>query len=181
MHQQERIRLIAEILEQNGFVTVKHLTEQLHYSTATINRDLNKMQSQGILRRSFGGAELVAEKRVPLHFRYSQMRPVKNKIGKKAAGLIQNGDTVFIDCSTTAQCIGKYITDRKDLKVGDLVFFNTVDDGASDLCDHVGIYIGDNEFIHASSAAGKVTISSLGTSSSSYYYRTFSWGRRIIN
>jgi len=73
------------------------------------------------------------------------------------------------------------ITDRKDLKVGDLVFFNTVDDGASDLCDHVGIYIGDNEFIHASSAAGKVTISSLGTSSSSYYYRTFSWGRRIIN
>lgn len=117
MHQQERIRLIAEILEQNGFVTVKHLTEQLHYSTATINRDLNKMQSQGILRRSFGGAELVAEKRVPLHFRYSQMRPVKNKIGKKAAGLIQNGDTVFIDCSTTAQCIGKYITDRKDLTV----------------------------------------------------------------
>lgn len=73
------------------------------------------------------------------------------------------------------------ITNRKDLKLGDLVFFNTVDDGASDLCDHVGIYIGNNEFIHASSAAGKVTVSSLGTSSSSYYYRTFSWGRRIIN
>lgn len=73
------------------------------------------------------------------------------------------------------------ITDRKDLKAGDLVFFNTVDDGANDLCDHVGIYIGNNEFIHASSAAGEVTTSSLGKDSSSYYYRTFSWGRRIIN
>lgn len=72
------------------------------------------------------------------------------------------------------------ITNRKDLKVGDLVFFNTVDDGDDDLCDHVGIYLGNNEFIHASSAKGEVTISSLGKSNSDYYYRTFSWGKRII-
>ena len=73
------------------------------------------------------------------------------------------------------------IASRSDLKVGDLVFFNTVDDGATDLCDHVGIYLGSNQFIHASSAKGEVTISSLGSSSSDYYYRTFSWGKRIIS
>ena len=71
------------------------------------------------------------------------------------------------------------ITSRSSLKVGDLVFFNTVTDD-DDLCDHVGIYLGSNQFIHASSAKGQVTISSLGSSSSDYYYRTFSWGRRII-
>ena len=72
------------------------------------------------------------------------------------------------------------ITSRSSLKVGDLVFFNTVSDD-DDLCDHVGIYLGGNQFIHASSAKGEVTISSLGSSSSDYYYRTYSWGRRIIS
>ena len=45
------------------------------------------------------------------------MRTVKNEIGKKAAEFIKNGDTVFVDCSTTAQYIGKYITERKGLTV----------------------------------------------------------------
>ena len=70
------------------------------------------------------------------------------------------------------------ITNIVDLKAGDVLFFNTVDD--NDLSDHAGIYLGNNQFIHASSAGGKVIISSLGTNSSSYYYRTYSWGRRII-
>ena len=70
------------------------------------------------------------------------------------------------------------ITNKADLKVGDILFFNTVDD--DDLCDHAGIYLGNNEFIHASSGGGMVMISNLGTDSSSYYYRTYSWARRII-
>ena len=61
------------------------------------------------------------------------------------------------------------------LKRGDLVCFDTVSD--DDLCDHVGIYLGSGYFLHASSAAKKVILSSL---SSGYYRRTFSWGRRIF-
>lgn len=61
-----------------------------------------------------------------------------------------------------------------DLKRGDMVCFDTVSD--SDVCDHTGIYLGSGYFIHASSAAKKVILSSL---SSGYYKRTFSWGRRI--
>lgn len=86
-----------------------------------------------------------------------------------------------VSLSRTAQKQGyesKYekISSTSSLKRGDLVFFNT-NDSDSDLCDHVGIYLGSREFIHASSAAGKVIISSL---SSGYYNRTFSWGRRIF-
>lgn len=62
-----------------------------------------------------------------------------------------------------------------DLKRGDLVCFDTIED--SDLCDHVGIYLGGGCFIHASSSAKKVIVSSL---KSGYYNRTFSWGRRIF-
>ena len=68
------------------------------------------------------------------------------------------------------------VSEISDLKVGDLVFFNTNSDDA-DLCDHVGIYLGSGSFIHASSAGGKVITSSLN---SGYYNRTYSWGRRVL-
>lgn len=62
------------------------------------------------------------------------------------------------------------------LKRGDLVCFNTVDD--SDLCDHVGIYLGKGYFLHASSVAKKVIVSQL---KSGYYNRVFSWGLRVFS
>ena len=62
-----------------------------------------------------------------------------------------------------------------NLKRADLVCFDTVSD--DDLSDHVGIYLGSGYFLHASSAAKKVILSSL---SSGYYKRTFSWGLRIF-
>lgn len=67
------------------------------------------------------------------------------------------------------------ISSISSLRRGDLVFFNTISDG--DQCDHVGIYLGKNYFIHASSGAGKVVVSNLA---SGYYNRVFSWGRRIL-
>lgn len=67
------------------------------------------------------------------------------------------------------------ISSISSLKRGDLIFFNTISD--SDLCDHVGIYLGGNCFIHASSGGHKVVVSSVA---SGYYNRVFSWGRRII-
>ena len=67
------------------------------------------------------------------------------------------------------------ISEISKLKRGDLVFFNTITD--SDLCDHVGIYLGGYCFIHASSGGKKVVVSSLA---SGYYNRVFSWGRRIM-
>ena len=65
---------------------------------------------------------------------------------------------------------------RSELKMGDIVCFNTISD--NDLCDHVGIYISDGNFIHASSGGGCVMISNLD---SGYYNRVFSWGRRILS
>ena len=117
MHQKERIKVITDLLQKHGYVTVQFLTEELHYSSATINRDLNAMQAQKLVKRSYGGVELIKSHTVPLLFRYNKMRPAKNKIGKKAAEWIQDGDTIFIDSSTTAQYIGKFITDRKNLTV----------------------------------------------------------------
>ena len=69
----------------------------------------------------------------------------------------------------------------ENLKRGDIVFFNTISD--SDLSDHAGIYLGNGYFIHASTGSSKkVVISEISTKSGSdYYYRNFSWGRRVLN
>lgn len=68
--------------------------------------------------------------------------------------------------------IGKPVS-RAELKPGDLVFFHTTRSGIS----HVGIYKGNNEFIHASSGKGHVTISKL----EGYYDRRFVTARRVRN
>ena len=61
---------------------------------------------------------------------------------------------------------------KSDLQPGDLVFFNDPARNAGKACSHVGIYIGDNQFIHSSSSrSGGVIISSLGESYYSTYYK----------
>ena len=70
---------------------------------------------------------------------------------------------------------GTKIESLSSMQRGDIVCMNTVSD--SDLSDHVGIYLGNNKMIHASSGAGEVIISDLG---SGYYNRVFSWGRRVL-
>ena len=61
---------------------------------------------------------------------------------------------------------------KSNLQKGDLIFFQTGSNGIS----HVGMYIGNDQFIHASSSNG-VTISSL---SSSYWIRTYYGARRVL-
>lgn len=62
--------------------------------------------------------------------------------------------------------------DPKDLRPGDLVFYNTLRRGFS----HVGIYLGDNKFVHAPSAGGEVRIESMDIG---YWRSRFNGARRI--
>ena len=62
--------------------------------------------------------------------------------------------------------------DRKDVKAGDLVFFETISRGAS----HVGLAIGGDEFVHAPSSRGVVRIEKL---TSSYWASRFVGARRV--
>jgi N-acetylmuramoyl-L-alanine amidase len=67
--------------------------------------------------------------------------------------------------------------DRSDLKPGDLVFFDT--NGGKNAINHVGIYIGDGKFIHASSGSGTkcVTISDM---TEGFYNNCYMRSRRYI-
>lgn len=69
---------------------------------------------------------------------------------------------------------GKYVS-RRNLRAGDLIFFDT-SHRRRGYVNHVGIYIGSNKFIHASSAKHRVVISSLNRP---FYNARFKWGRRV--
>ncbi len=73
--------------------------------------------------------------------------------------------------------VGKYI-EYEDLRRGDMVFFDT-EKTYSGKVNHVGIYLNNGNFIHASSAKKKVIITNF--KKKPFYKKRFLWGRRVIN
>ncbi|WP_375168493.1 C40 family peptidase [Sneathia vaginalis] len=80
-----------------------------------------------------------------------------------------------IDLPRSSYDIAKIGTAKfSNLEVGDLLFFKTTSKAR---ISHVGIYIGNNKFIHASSSKRGVVISEL----EGYYKKTFKWGVSVVN
>ena len=90
--QKRRQEQILAILKAEKYATVKYLTHILDCSTATVNRDLNELQTAGLLKRCYGGAEAVDGLLPPLPQRQFYRKGEKRRNAKKAAELIQNGD-----------------------------------------------------------------------------------------
>lgn len=97
------------------------------------------------------------------------------KKGFDCAGLVRRAFSRVVDLPRTAasQFTQGFFVDRADLQPGDLVFFkNTYKKGIS----HVGIYIGDGQFVHAASSRRAVVVDRLA---SPYFDSRFAGGRRI--
>ena len=116
--QKQRQEEILNILRAQKYVTVKYLSHILGYSTATVNRDLNAMQSQRLIKRSYGGAEIASmDKLPPLPTRLGYMHKEKRKNAFAASRLVCDGDTIFLDASTTVQYIAPFLADKRNLTV----------------------------------------------------------------
>jgi DeoR/GlpR family transcriptional regulator of sugar metabolism len=116
---EERQQLILETLRNNRQVTVAELSHRFDVSEVTIRRDLREMAEQGVLRRAHGGAvaAVPAPPEPPVIRRMIQAENCKEWIGRDAAALVSDGDSVFIGSGSTTTYVARHLLDRKNLTV----------------------------------------------------------------
>ena len=109
----ERHKQIIDLLERDGRVAVSELAPRFGVTEDCIRKDLKQLASQGKCRRVYGGATRVE---VPVirevRGRIGQLEPQKRAIAEKALALIEPGQTVFLDISTTTLELARLLAAR---------------------------------------------------------------------
>ena len=122
MLESQRHSEILALLEEQTVVTVKELTSALSSSEATIRRDLNKLDEQGLLTKLHGGAERVggpAKTQRPqlqgskFYAAIEQNVEQKRAIAKKAVELCQDGESIIINGGSSTYMMTEFLDDRQ--------------------------------------------------------------------
>jgi len=114
-----RQQLILEAVKHNRQATVAELSHRFDVSQVTIRRDLRELASLGALRRAHGGAVVAASvlPEPPVVQRMERAENCKACIGRAAAALVSDGDSVFIGSGSTTAHVARHLVGRKDLTV----------------------------------------------------------------
>lgn len=102
---------ILQFLQKNGGASVTDLSQRFNATVSTIRRDLEEMEQKGYVHRYFGGAKYALPPNTDVQYRTPKgdPTPCRIAIAKKAAEMIGNTDTVFLNSSSTALYILDYI------------------------------------------------------------------------
>lgn len=121
MLSEERRRHIIAELDEYGIVRVSDLSAQLKTTEATIRRDLDELQSQGIVIRVHGGAKSVTStgKKMTLQENLSKCEEEREKIAQIAYRYLEERDCIVLDASATVQSLARLLRLRpiKDLTI----------------------------------------------------------------
>lgn len=116
---ERRREQILRYLSQHDRSSVVELSQHLGVSEVTVRKDLDVLEGQGMLTRVHGGATVSGRGRMERYFaaREQEALEEKRRIAQAAAALIQSGQRIFLDGSTTALQVARLIKDREDLIV----------------------------------------------------------------
>ena len=114
MNGAKRRLLIFEQLKEAKSVEVKQLAKQYEVSPMTIRRDLSLFAKQGLVSLNYGGAILNEGSGVEASFslKAAQAQSAKAAIAKEAARLVNEGETILLDCGTTTYEMAEYLSDK---------------------------------------------------------------------
>lgn len=115
----ERRQKITELIQRDQKVYVPNLSTLFNVTEETIRRDLEKLEKEGILTRTYGGAVSNQHTYEDLSFTTRETMNLENKqfIAAKASELIKNNDTIMIDASTTCLECMNFFKSKKDITV----------------------------------------------------------------
>jgi DeoR/GlpR family transcriptional regulator of sugar metabolism len=121
----DRRERISRLVEANGRASVAELSRLLSVSEATVRKDLAALESEGRILRTHGGAMTAGSQaagmrnRSELAFEVRERLQVAEKtaIGRAAAELVKDGDSIGLDASTTALHVARHLTSRNELTV----------------------------------------------------------------
>ncbi len=115
----ERIELVRAFVQDRQRATVADIVSQFAVSPATARRMLAALADRGDVRRVRGGAIAAspAGPEPPVLLRAAQQAAAKARIGKAAADLVVDGDTVFLSSGTTALEVARCLGERSGLTV----------------------------------------------------------------
>ena len=113
----ERRNAILEKLQAERRVVVSELSQIYKVSEETIRRDLEKLENDGFVIKSYGGAVINENANVDLPFNIRKKRNVisKQKIAEVISSRIKDGTSIMLDASSTAVYIAKALKERKNL------------------------------------------------------------------
>jgi len=117
---EERRRQILEVLHRDGRVLVKDLARHFDISQITIRKDLEFLDSQGVIERTHGGALPIQTGALldpTLREKERLHRKEKMRIAQAAARLVEEGHSVLLDSGTTTTAIARTLKDMAQLTV----------------------------------------------------------------
>jgi DeoR family transcriptional regulator, fructose operon transcriptional repressor len=114
MQAEERQKRLENYLQQVKFSSLEELAKQVGASVSTVRRDLTVLEATGTLKRTHGGARLVAPSSEEFTFsaRDTHQLTEKDAIGKTCAELISPNQSVIIDAGTTAYHVARYLGEK---------------------------------------------------------------------
>jgi DeoR/GlpR family transcriptional regulator of sugar metabolism len=121
MYREERQRIIGELLDKQGTVTVSDLAKTFKVSDMTIRRDLSELEHQGLIQKTYGGAvsaaNLPLSNEMHLYERMKLLADEKRRIADHIVRMIEPNEMIFLGSGTTTTFIAKALFFRTDITV----------------------------------------------------------------
>ncbi len=122
---EQRMEQILKEAEVHDSLTVAYLAQTIGASEASIRRDISELARRGLVHKTHGGVRAVREEfrgeEPDIQVKRNLHSEEKQAIARYAAGLIHDGDVVFLDAGSTVCCIADYVQAPKALFVSSSV------------------------------------------------------------
>ena len=115
----ERRNKILAMLQRDSRVVVSDLSVSFNVTEETIRRDLEKLEKEGFAKKTYGGAIINESLNVDLPYTVRKKANVSNKqyIAEIISSMIEDGDHIMMDASSTAVYVAKHLKTKKNITI----------------------------------------------------------------